>query len=371
MAKYIPFEHRQFIYWMRDERLNMVQCINILKQNKFDENDISEITELYNLCLSDFKRFRATHIQIATDMIVIPASKLQQKTKGTGGSTVIPYLKSVKDRIGSFKEKEYIFNKKYKLRLQQFDANIHFPTIVGCSQGQLLCKICDENIIKPDKIKTICDVGCGLGHFTFLCDKLFTNSTEIVAIDILQSSLDHTLNNWRINNCKNEKKLKLIQSDVANYFKNKNKQKFDFIISNPPNLGSDELDSDILNDPFHIGNTGRYMLDTILLDGYKALNVGGYLFVTDTTLNYVNKTNDILNKKLKLRENKDWRVIKQVIMDFPFFNRYKTKIKPEWIEKLIKEKRLFMENGKYIQKRRYILIQKPIRYNDSTIPSKL
>ena len=114
------------------------------------------------------------------------------------------------------------------------------------------------------------------------------------------------------------------------------------------------------------------MLDTVLLQGYNALNVGGYLLITDTTLNYVNKTNDILINKLGLIQNKNWTVIQEIVMDFPFLNRYKAKIKQEWIDKLLTEKRLFIDNGKYIQRRRYILIQKAINLtNDNTIYSKL
>eukprot|EP01083_Nonionella_stella_P033293 91148_1 len=111
MGLYMPFEHRQFVYWMRDERMNMVQCIQILKAqqelqdltNTFVEHnrifkDVSEIVELTNKCISKARKFRSTHMKIVTDMIVKPSSKLQQKTKGTGGTTMIPYLKSVLNR---------------------------------------------------------------------------------------------------------------------------------------------------------------------------------------------------------------------------------------------------------------------------------
>eukprot|EP01084_Bolivina_argentea_P270667 460294_1 len=99
MSKYIPFEHRKFIYWMRDERLNMIECINMLKKQTFiNENDIKEIMDLYDKCVAKQRKFRITHMKIVKDMIVKPAAALAEKTKGTGGSTLIPYLKSVLDR---------------------------------------------------------------------------------------------------------------------------------------------------------------------------------------------------------------------------------------------------------------------------------
>ena len=100
MSLYIPFEHRQFIYWMRHERFNMIQCIELLeRQRDMNHADISDIRELGDKCLSKLRKFRTTHMKIVRDMIVTPASKLQEKTKGTGGSTMIPYLETVRDRV--------------------------------------------------------------------------------------------------------------------------------------------------------------------------------------------------------------------------------------------------------------------------------
>ena len=60
--------------------------------------EMEGIQQLANQCLTKLRKFRNTHMGITRDMIVTPAAKLQENTKGTGGSTLIPYLKSVRDR---------------------------------------------------------------------------------------------------------------------------------------------------------------------------------------------------------------------------------------------------------------------------------
>ena len=104
MAKYIPYEHRKFIYWMRYERLNMIKCLDILKKKKYNNtmnnlnDEILEIERKYNECVNKLRKFRMYHMKIVGDMIVTPSEKLQQKTKGTGGTSILPYLQSVLDR---------------------------------------------------------------------------------------------------------------------------------------------------------------------------------------------------------------------------------------------------------------------------------
>eukprot|EP01084_Bolivina_argentea_P282054 482726_1 len=270
------------------------------------------------------------------------------------------------------KKKKYEFG-KYELQMQQFDKDIHLPTTVGCHMANILCNICDKSIpsdylqFDANKIKMVCDIGCGAGHFSILCDKLFYNLNNMVAVDLLSESLIHTSFNWKLNNCR-DNKLTLLQSNVAYFFHDIyfgkydeiNSTKFDFIICNPPNLGSDA--GEIMDDIFHVNphdDTGRFFLDKLLLESYKCLNYGGYILTTDTSLNYSHKTDDILNNILNLTKNKDWIVIKEIEMDFPFMNRYKNQITKQWIKQLLHTKRLFLNQQKYTQRRRYILIKKP------------
>ena len=61
MASYMPYEHRQFVYWMRGERMSMVQCIAKIKEcgvDKGHRKEIEGIQRMANQCLAKLRKFR-------------------------------------------------------------------------------------------------------------------------------------------------------------------------------------------------------------------------------------------------------------------------------------------------------------------------
>ena len=112
MKNYMPYLHRQFIVWIVSEtRPNMAQIIDKLKQtivnnslttHKDIEVITSEIETNYKNCIVQLRKFRTTHMKIAHDYIVVPASNMNKgNVQGTGGSSVLPYLQALRDQTKS------------------------------------------------------------------------------------------------------------------------------------------------------------------------------------------------------------------------------------------------------------------------------
>lgn len=109
MRQYMPREHRNFL-----EHLSLVSNIRdfVLKTND------NELTLAYDACLAMLKSFRDKHIQIVTRYVVLQANKKprakssvlrsglskthgKKEQKGTGGTSLIPFLKQCRDETGS------------------------------------------------------------------------------------------------------------------------------------------------------------------------------------------------------------------------------------------------------------------------------
>lgn len=109
MRQYMPGPHRRFL-----EHLSLVANIRsyVLEKNN------PELTLAYDACLAMLKSFRDKHIQIVTRYIILQAklykkagstntlrsglSKTAENTeqKGTGGTSLLPFLKQCRDETG-------------------------------------------------------------------------------------------------------------------------------------------------------------------------------------------------------------------------------------------------------------------------------
>ena len=131
------------------------------------------------------------------------------------------------------------------LKLLQFEKKIHLPTTVGIDLANCMVNLANNNTnecnalinFNPKKIELFADIGCGTGHLCISADKLYSNLKKVYAIDLLKSCCEHTKYNWKFNQC-HQTKLETIQGSVDHIFQ-KNQNKFDFIVCNPPNLGLD------------------------------------------------------------------------------------------------------------------------------------
>jgi indoleamine 2,3-dioxygenase len=70
---------------------------HVLKDYINENCDKPELTEVYNNCVEQFTEFRSKHLQIVARYIVNPARATGTPVSGTGGSSAVPFLKSVRD----------------------------------------------------------------------------------------------------------------------------------------------------------------------------------------------------------------------------------------------------------------------------------
>lgn len=107
MREYMPRRHRDFL-----AQIDKEACIRafVLEQQS------GELTLGYDACLAMLKLFRDKHIQIVTRYIVLPAQKAPKmqiltlrlglaksqgkEQKGTGGTSLLPFLKQCRDETG-------------------------------------------------------------------------------------------------------------------------------------------------------------------------------------------------------------------------------------------------------------------------------
>lgn len=92
--QYMPTEQRQYLFELK-------------KKSKLRELvDVSEnldLREAYNDAVQALAKFRSEHIKIAGRFIVVPQTKVAKsdyeslKEEGTGGSNIIPFLKTIRD----------------------------------------------------------------------------------------------------------------------------------------------------------------------------------------------------------------------------------------------------------------------------------
>ncbi|MFH1785391.1 MAG: HemK2/MTQ2 family protein methyltransferase [Candidatus Micrarchaeota archaeon] len=143
-----------------------------------------------------------------------------------------------------------------------------------------------------EKLKgNILEIGCGSGLICLVCSK---SAKTVLGVDTNPEAVECAVRNAKINKIKN---VKFIES---NLFSKIPKQKFDFILFNPPYLptSKEEKLTGNVNHAFDGGRSGRKVLDMFLgeFDGF--LRPGGSLFLVQSSLNNEKKTISKL-KKLK------------------------------------------------------------------------
>lgn len=111
MREYMPKKHRDFLSVI-DEKTKIREVVMAHKDN-------NELVLSYDACLAMIKLFRDKHIQIVTRYVVLQAKKTSQmgssltlrsglaktkkkdaEEKGTGGTSLLPFLKQCRDETG-------------------------------------------------------------------------------------------------------------------------------------------------------------------------------------------------------------------------------------------------------------------------------
>lgn len=130
-----------------------------------------------------------------------------------------------------------------------------------------------KNFEKPE----ILDLCTGSGAIAVSIAKYVENA-KITAVDISKDALEVAKKNARFNGV--AKNVEFIESDM---FKKLKARKFDIIVSNPPYIPSSDikvLPKDVQREPLIAldgGKTGLDFYNLIAEEGFKYLNVGGYI----------------------------------------------------------------------------------------------
>eukprot|EP00475_Leptophrys_vorax_P000608 TRINITY_DN10339_c0_g1_i3.p1 TRINITY_DN10339_c0_g1~~TRINITY_DN10339_c0_g1_i3.p1 ORF type:complete len:428 (-),score=102.66 TRINITY_DN10339_c0_g1_i3:166-1449(-) len=107
MRHYMPFHHRTFLEWI-DEGESVKSIFhwvrgddskqrNVPKQFHSMENKTKMmLVAKYEECVAQLRRFRDIHIQIVCLYIIMQSSKKNSEL-GTGGTSIMPFLKGVRD----------------------------------------------------------------------------------------------------------------------------------------------------------------------------------------------------------------------------------------------------------------------------------
>ena len=145
-----------------------------------------------------------------------------------------------------------------------------------------------ENI-KFEAKKKVLDMGCGSGIQSM---NALIQNCEVIAVDLNPKALEITKQNSK--QIKKEKKIKTIQS---NLFEKIKKQKFDYILFNPPYVPSDRIKYIELDG----GKKGREILNKFLEEAPKWITEKGKIYFIQTNINGIKETKNILKKyKLKM-----------------------------------------------------------------------
>lgn len=168
---------------------------------------------------------------------------------------------------------EHITHQKEFMKLNFFvDENVLIPR----QDTEILV----EEVIKiaqKTNAKKILDLCTGSGAIAVSLAKYLPKS-EITAIDISNEALKIAKKN-AINN-QVEHQITFISSDM---FTNLNDEKFDIIVSNPPYIKRnviESLDEEVKKEPYIAldgGEDGLYFYKKIISESYKYLRYGGYL----------------------------------------------------------------------------------------------
>ncbi|SMC28167.1 release factor glutamine methyltransferase [Clostridium acidisoli DSM 12555] len=134
--------------------------------------------------------------------------------------------------------------------------------------------------IKINNYKNICDVCCGSGAIG-VAIAYYEEATNVICYDISDIALEVTEEN--VNKHKLNHRIKVNKSDLLSDAI-KNKEKFDVVVSNPPYIKKDIIDTlmeDVKNyEPFIAlcgGEDGLYFYRKLVIQSKEVLNTGGTL----------------------------------------------------------------------------------------------
>ncbi len=133
--------------------------------------------------------------------------------------------------------------------------------------------------IKPEEVERILDIGTGCACIPIACAHVFPNA-QIDAVDIDDDALDVAKLNISEHNLTD--RVHLYKSDL---FKQLDSQKYDIIISNPPYVSSQEMQTlpeEYRHEPGHAleaDDNGLALVDKILKQSSDHLNDDGILIV--------------------------------------------------------------------------------------------
>ncbi len=133
------------------------------------------------------------------------------------------------------------------------------------------------HIAKKTRAKKILDLCTGSGAIAVSLAKYLEN-VELTALDISEKALDIAITNAKNNHVEN--KITFVES---NLFENLAQEKYDIIVSNPPYIRKEEietLDKEVRREPRIALDGGEDGLDfyrKIIDKGYEYLKFGGYI----------------------------------------------------------------------------------------------
>lgn len=120
------------------------------------------------------------------------------------------------------------------------------------------------------KNKCVLDLGCGeMGIISLF--SIISGATKVTAVDIDERCID-----W-LNHIKKENSLVSLTAFKSDMFQNI-REKFDVIVSNPPIMPMNEINSDNVHDSG--GRDGRFYLTQIMQNSLNYLKDDGYLFLS-------------------------------------------------------------------------------------------
>jgi len=214
------------------------------------------------------------------------------------------------------KEKEYLMvHDEDKINLEDYNKfmeyinklnkGIPIQYITNLQEFMKLNFYVDENVLVPqpdteilvekvvelikNKKVDVLDLCTGSGAIGISIAK-YSENTKVAVLDISKKALDIA----RINSKNNNTEIEFILSDM---FKNLENRKFDFIVSNPPYIKTNEIEklsNEVKNEP-HLaldgGQDGLCFYKVIINEGYNYLNENGCICLE---IGYDQK-NDVLN----------------------------------------------------------------------------
>ena len=261
------------------KRLN-IQELKKLGRDRLEEKQVEDSSHKADILLQFFLKMKKTQLVIHSQVDV----EEEKVTK---------YLNAIEEVIGG-KPVQYITNEQSFMNLKFYvDENVLIPQ----PDTEVLVETALTEVDKTIKILDLCTgsgaIAVALEHF------LEEKDVEIVATDISEKALEIAKKNAIANNANT--KIKFIQSDL---FAQIPKQKFDFIVSNPPYIETETiktLSKEVQHEPkiaLDGGEDGLAFYRRIAKEALDYLEDGGKLLL-EIGYNQKEKVMALLQKEKK------------------------------------------------------------------------